>query len=143
MVPLFAAVLYHTSGSIVPQRSFFLHLFLSKSRGEPLIGITRCQEKGGNDPPSPLPTNFYTTTTTGTSAALVSASYFWSTTTTKENMKKAPFQKLPYKAVKESTVLLVLLLVMAVVPELRMEDALEADACGAFPLVMDWVVVGT
>ena len=56
-------------------------------------------------------------------------------------MKKAPFQKLPYKAVEESTVLLVLLLVMAVVvPELRMEDALEADACGAFPLVMDWVV---
>ena len=53
-------------------------------------------------------------------------------------MKKAPFQKLPYKAVEESTVLLVL--VVAVVPELRMEDALEADACGAFPLVMDWVV---
>ena len=42
---------YYTSGggtssrSIVPQRSFFLHLFLSKSRGEPLIGITRCQER--------------------------------------------------------------------------------------------------
>ena len=33
-------------------------------------------------------------------------------------MKKAPFQKLPYKAVEESTVLLVL--VVAVVQELRM-----------------------